>query len=191
MIPCGAEATGKMKKTMNIRKMTYVALFTVVIAVCSWITIPAAVPFTLQTFAVFAACALLGGKLGLYAVCLYILLGAVGVPVFSGFGAGLGTLLGPTGGYILGFVFTALAMWGVEAKFGRKPAALVAGMAAGLILCYAFGTAWFMVVYARANGAIGLGAALSMCVIPFILPDCVKIALAMLVAARLRPHLKL
>ena len=168
-----------MKKTMNIRKMTYVALFTVVIAVCSWITIPAAVPFTLQTFAVFAACALLGGKLGLYAVCLYILLGAVG------------TLLGPTGGYILGFVFTALAMWGVEAKFGRKPAALVAGMAAGLILCYAFGTAWFMVVYARANGAIGLGAALSMCVIPFILPDCVKIALAMLVAARLRPHLKL
>lgn len=180
-----------MKKTMSIRKMTYVALFTVVIAVCSWITIPAAVPFTLQTFAIFAACALLGGKLGLYAVCLYILLGAVGVPVFSGFGAGLGTLLGPTGGYILGFVFTALAMWGVEAKFGRKPAALVAGMVTGLILCYAFGTAWFMVVYARANGAIGLGAALSMCVIPFILPDCVKIALAMLVAAHLRPRLKL
>ena len=81
----------------------------------------------LQTFAVFAACALLGGKLGLCAVCLYILLGAVGVPVFAGFGAGPGTLFGPTGGYILGFVFTALAMWGAEAKLGEKLPARIAG----------------------------------------------------------------
>lgn len=179
-----------MKKTPDIRKMTYVALMTVLIAVCSWITIPATVPFTLQTFAVFAACALLGGKLGLCAVCLYILLGAVGVPVFAGFGAGPGTLFGPTGGYILGFVFTALAMWGAEAKLGEKLPARIAGMTVGLVLCYAFGTAWFMVVYARTGGAIGLGAALSMCVLPFILPDCAKIALAAFVSARLKPRLK-
>ena len=108
-----------MQKRADIRKMTHVALCAVLIAVCSWITIPAAVPFTLQTFAVFTACALLGGKSGLCAVGLYMLLGAVGLPVFSGFGAGMGALLGPTGGYILGFAFTALSMWGVEARFGQ------------------------------------------------------------------------
>ena len=179
-----------MQKECDVRQMAYVALCAVLIAVCSWVTIPAAVPFTLQTFAVFTACALLGGKGGLCAVGLYIMLGAVGLPVFSGFGAGLGALFGPTGGYITGFAFTALAMWGVEAKFGQGLPARIAGMVLGLVLCYAFGTAWFMVAYARTGGAIGLGAALSMCVLPFILPDCVKIALAISVSARLKPFLR-
>ena len=179
----------QMQKKLNVRQMTYAALSAVLIAVCSWITIPAAVPFTLQTFAVFTVCSLLGGKLGLCAVALYMLLGAAGLPVFSGFGAGVGALFGPTGGYILGFAFTALAMWGVQVKFGDRLPVRVSGMALGLLLCYAFGTAWFMAVYARTSGPIGLGAALSMCVLPFILPDCVKIALALFVSARLRPLL--
>ena len=101
----------------------------------------------------------------------------------------MGALLGPTGGYILGFAFTALSMWGVEARFGQGLPARVAGMALGLLLCYAFGTAWFMFVYARAGGPIGLGAALSMCVVPFLLPDCAKIALALFVSTRLKPLL--
>lgn len=179
----------QMQKKLNVRQMTYAALSAALIAVCSWVTIPAAVPFTLQTFAVFTACSLLGGKLGLCAVALYMLLGAAGLPVFSGFGAGVGALFGPTGGYILGFAFTALAMWGVQVKFGDRLPVRVSGMALGLLLCYAFGTAWFMAVYARTSGPIGLGAALSMCVLPFILPDCVKIALALFVSARLRPLL--
>ena len=77
-----------MQGSMNVRRMAYVAMCVVLMAICSWITIPATVPFTLQTFAVFTTCALLGGRLGLYSVCVYILLGAVGLPVFSGFGAG-------------------------------------------------------------------------------------------------------
>ena len=179
-----------MQTKVDVRGMTHVALGAVLIAVCSWITVPSAVPFTLQTFAVFAVCALLGGKRGLCAVALYMLLGAAGLPVFSGFGAGVGALLGPTGGYILGFAFTALSMWGVEAKFGEALPARIAGMALGLALCYAFGTAWFMAVYARTNGPIALGAALSMCVFPFILPDIAKMALAILISARLKPLLK-
>lgn len=179
------------KKRMSVRKMTYVALCAVLMAACSWITIPSAVPFTLQTFAVFTACALLGGRLGLCAVCVYILLGAIGLPVFSGFNAGIGVLLGPTGGYILGFVFTALVMWGTEAALGQTTGARLAGMALGLVLCYAFGTAWFMAVCARGGNAIALGAALSACVVPFILPDCAKIALALVVSARVRPRLNL
>lgn len=179
-----------MQTKADVRGMTHVALGAVLIAICSWITVPSAVPFTLQTFAVFAVCALLGGKRGLCAVALYMLLGAAGLPVFSGFGAGVGALLGPTGGYILGFAFTALSMWGMEAKFGEALPARIAGMALGLALCYAFGTAWFMIVYARTSGPIGLGAALSMCVFPFILPDIAKMALAILVSARLKPLLR-
>lgn len=90
--------------------MAYIALFAVLMAVCSWISIPAVVPFTLQTFGVFVAVSVLGGKRGTLAVVLYLLMGVVGLPVFAGFSGGLGVLLGSTGGYIVGFVFTALTM---------------------------------------------------------------------------------
>lgn len=171
--------------------MAYIAIFAVVMAVCSWISIPTMIPFTLQTFAVFLAVGVLGGKRGTLAVLVYILLGAVGVPVFAGFQGGLGILLGTTGGYIIGFLFTALLMWLMEALLGRKLWVLAVSMVLGLIVCYAFGTAWFMVVYARNSGAVGLGTALSWCVIPYIIPDLVKIALALLLSRRLNTVLKL
>ena len=85
--------------------MAYIGLFAVVIAICSWISIPTVVPFTLQTFAVFLAVAILGGKRGTLSVIVYVLLGADGLPVFSGFKGGFGVLLNTTGGYIIGFIF--------------------------------------------------------------------------------------
>ena len=87
----------------RILSMVYCSLFTVIIALCSYITIPVVIPFTLQTLGIFLALELLGGKKGTFCVLLYILLGAVGVPVFSGFRGGLGVLLSNTGGYIMGF----------------------------------------------------------------------------------------
>ena len=173
------------------RDLAYIALFAVLMAVCSWISIPTVVPFTLQTFAVFLAVGVLGGKRGTLAVLVYILLGAVGVPVFSGFTGGLGILLGTTGGYIIGFLFTALVMWLMAAVLGKKLWVLAVSMVLGLAVCYAFGTAWFMVVYARTSGAVGLGTALGWCVIPFIIPDLAKIALALLLSHRLGKVLKL
>lgn len=173
------------------RNLAYIALFAVLMAVCSWISIPTMIPFTLQTFAVFLAVGVLGGKRGTLAVLVYILLGAVGVPVFAGFQGGLGILLGNTGGYIIGFLFTALVMWLMEALLGRKLWVLAVSMVLGLIVCYAFGTAWFMVVYARNSGAVGLGTALGWCVIPYIIPDLVKVALALLLSRKLRTILKL
>ena len=98
------------KKSLSVLKMAYISLGAVLIALCSWISVPATVPFTLQTFAVLLVCDLLGGRWGLVSVLLYLLLGAVGFPVFSGFSGGLGHLLGMTGGYILGFVLSALVM---------------------------------------------------------------------------------
>jgi biotin transport system substrate-specific component len=168
--------------------MVYIAVFAVLIAICSWISIPTTVPFTLQTFGVFVAVGILGGKRGSLAVLVYILLGAIGLPVFAGFSGGIGSLLGSTGGYIVGFLFSALVMWGIEKLFGRKPVAQIAAMAAGLLVCYLFGTVWFMIVYARNVGAVGLGTVLGWCVIPFIIPDLIKIALAFVLSSRLRRY---
>ena len=174
----------------STRDMAYIAVFVAVMAVCSWISIPTAIPFTLQTMGVFLAVGLLGGKRGTIAVLAFILLAAVGAPVLSGFHGGLSALLGMTGGYIVGFLFSALAMWGVERVWGRGLIVLGASMVLGLLVCYAFGTAWFMVVYVRDAGAITLGAALTACVVPYILPDLVKIGLALTLTAQLRRHVR-
>ena len=168
--------------------MAYIAIFTVLMAVCSWISIPAAVPFTLQTFGVFIAVGVLGGKRGSLAVLIYILLGVIGIPVFAGFSGGIGAILGTTGGYILGFLFSALVMWAFETLLGKKPVIQIISMIAGLVVCYAFGTVWFMVVYARQTGAVGLGTVLGWCVIPFIIPDVIKVVLAFGLSRKLRKY---
>lgn len=179
-----------MKHSLKVRDITYIALFAVIMAVCSWITIPGPVPFTLQTFAVFMAICVLGGKKGTISVLVYLLMGAIGLPVFSGFSGGLGVMLSSTGGYIIGFLASALVMWGMERLIGRKPVALVSAMVVGLVVCYVFGTAWFMVVYTRGTGPISLWAALLSCVFPFIIPDLLKIALVMVIQGKLASILK-
>ena len=171
------------------KDLTYTALGAVLIAVCSWISVPAPVPFTLQTFAVFSVLLLLGGRRGTAAVLVYLLLGAAGVPVFSGFRGGLGALLGATGGYLLGFLLTGLVYRLFERFTGRVWLRIFA-LVLGLALCYAFGTLWFVQVYARQTGPISVAAALGWCVFPFLLPDGVKLALALLLSRRLRPLLK-
>lgn len=170
--------------------MAYIAIFTVIMAICSWISIPMAVPFTLQTFGVFVAVGVLGGKRGTLAVLIYILLGAIGLPVFAGFSGGIGALISTTGGYIAGFLFSALVMWGMEKLWGKKPVVQVLSMVIGLIACYAAGTAWFMFIYAKNTGAIGLGTVLGWCVIPFIIPDLVKIGLAFAISKKVRKYVQ-
>lgn len=181
----------KEHRTLKMRTidLVYIALFAGLIAICSWISIPATVPFTLQTFGVFMAVGLLGGKRGSLAVLVYILLGAIGLPVFSGFTGGLGILFNTTGGYIIGFYFSALAMWGIETLFGRKPVVQILSMIVGLIICYALGTIWFMAVYLRSTGPVSAGTVLAWCVIPFIIPDLLKIALAYVLSGRLRKYI--
>ena len=177
-------SSGKLK-TIDI---VYVGIFAVLIAICSWISIPTTVPFTLQTFGVFMAVAILGGMRGTLAVLVYILLGAVGVPVFAGFTGGAGILLGSTGGYIVGFLFSALVMWGMETLLGKSVPVRICSMLVGLLVCYALGTVWFQVVYSRANGAVSIMTVLGWCVFPFIIPDLIKIALAFVLAPRMKPY---
>ncbi|MDD6811088.1 MAG: biotin transporter BioY [Lachnospiraceae bacterium] len=165
--------------------MVYIAMFAILIAVCAWISIPAAVPFTLQTFGIFVTVGILGGRRGTLSVLIYLLLGIIGIPVFAGFKSGLGVLMSNTGGYLLGFLLIALLMWAMEKALGKKTWVLALSMVLGLFVCYIFGTAWFMVVYAKSAGEIGIWTVLGWCVIPFVVPDLVKIALALLICNRL------
>lgn len=189
------ERTGRNEEEPEKRKMAgrkrntadlaYIGIMAALMAVCSWISVPTAVPFTLQTFAVFLAIGVLGGRRGTLSVLVYILMGAAGLPVFAGFSGGAGVILGLTGGYIAGFLLTALIMWGMEAAFGKSTAVFWISSAAGLFGCYLFGTLWYLLLYTRTAGPVGLMTVLGWCVFPFIIPDLLKIALAAAVGKRL------
>lgn len=165
----------------SVKSMVVTAMFAALIAVCSILSIPVGeVPVTLQTFAVCLSAAMLGWKRGTLSVFVYILLGAVGVPVFAGMSGGVGILAGPTGGYIIGFLATALIVGFAADKWERKALPLTIAMILGILVCYAFGTVWFMVVMKW-----GVVETLMTCVVPFLIPDAVKIVLAMVLSNRL------
>ena len=172
---------------MSTRSAAYIAMMAVILCICSWLTVPFAVPFTMQTFGVYCAFLLLGGKRGLLAIGLYILLGLVGLPVFSGFRGGPGHLLGLTGGYIIGFLFTGLGYVLMEAKLQKLPylprAAL---LCLDMIPCYLIGTLWFAAVSRLHGSDVGFLAALSLCVLPYLLPDILKVLLAERLCSRVR-----
>ena len=166
------------------------ALGTALMAVCAWISIPTAIPFTLQTFAVFLVTGLLGLKCGTMSLLAYLLLGAAGLPIFSNFRGGVGVLFGTTGGYLIGFIFTALAIGLLTKYLGRSLPVLIVSMALGAVLYYIFGTVWFLYLYTSTSGPIALTSVLSMCVVPFLIPDAIKLLLAALLTRRLQKHLR-
>ena len=179
------------RAVQHTKELTYIALMVGVIAICSWISVPTVVPFTLQTFAVFAAVLLLGGKRGTLAIIFYILLGMVGAPVFSNMNGGISFLIGLTGGYIVGFVFVGLIYWLFETLLQKKLWWQICALVLGLAVCYAFGTGWFMLVYGDRFGAISLSSALTMCVLPFIPVDLVKLAAAILLTKAVEKRIEL
>ena len=180
--------TATSKRTLE---MTFIALFVVLTAICSWISIPTAVPFTLQTFAVSMTVLMLGGRRGTISILVFILLAAIGVPVLSGFSGGLGILFGPTGGYILGFLLTGIIYWIITSFAGESLPVRLAAILAGIAVMYLFGTLWFVHVYTAGGDSITFGGALMLCVVPFLIPEVIKQALAFTLSARLRPHMHL
>lgn len=179
------------KNKKNILTVTSVALSVAILTVCSWISIPLGpVPFTMQTFAIFLIAGLFGWKMGLSSVVIYILLGAIGIPVFSGFKGGVAALLGPTGGYIIGFIATALII-ALFKSFKKGSTLLMAvGMVLGLAVCYAFGSVWFYYVYTNGGNEITMLGVLSLCVIPFLIPDLVKLVIAVIIVNRVSVPLR-
>ena len=148
-------------------------------AICAWLAVPMGdTVFTMQTFGIFLALLCLGGKWGTVSILIYLLLGAAGMPVFSGFQGGIGTLAGVTGGYLWGFLLSGLTFWALEQL--SKPMAAIAALA----VCYLCGSCWFLVW----SGG-GLGLVLLRCVVPYIIPDALKLALAYRISRRLNKEL--
>ncbi len=175
---------------LTTRDCTYIALCAALMAVCSWISFPLGeVPVTLQTLGVFLTVGLLGGRRGTLSILVFLLLAAVGAPVLAGFTGGLGVVLGYTGGYLLGFLCISLVMWGAE-RLAPDGHLRVAAMLLGLVLCYAFGTAWYAFLYAREAGSASVWTILGWCVFPYVIPDLVKLALALALTARLRRYVR-
>lgn len=172
-------------KNIPVRSIVRISVCAALLAVCSWISLPFAVPFTLQTFGVFITLILCGGLEGTLAILVYILLGALGAPVFAGFEGGVQALLGPTGGYIFGFLITGVVRILFDKLLGRGKAEIPA-LAVGLAACYIAGTIWFISVMNGRGGDYTFGSALMTCVVPFILPDLAKLALALLIGGRLK-----
>ena len=170
----------------KLKNTVLISLFTAIIAVCSLITLPFPVPFTLQTLGLFSTLLVLGGRNGTISTALYIAVGLVGIPVFSGFSAGIGHLMGATGGYVMGFLFTALAYWLITAIFGNKTIAKICGLGAGLMLCYASGVIWYSAVYLRDTSLSAIASALTIGVVPFIIPDIIKLTVAIFIDRKLK-----
>ena len=191
----GAKKQRGLRVKSAAKEIAYLALSVAIITVCAWITIPVGtIPVTLQTFAVALIGALFGVVRGTAALFVYLIMGLVGIPVFSSFNGGVTALLGPTGGYILGFLFD-VAIVGIFSNISlqnkvAKTALLYFGMILAMAVCYFFGTLWFITVYSG-GGAIGVGAALMLCVVPYLLPDAIKLFIAAVLGVRLKPYLKL
>ena len=166
--------------------MALISLFTAVISICSWLTIPAAVPFTLQTFAVFCSMFILGGKRSLISATLYLMLGAIGIPVFSGMRGGIGVLLGGTGGYIFGFFFCTLAYLIITEIFGSGKITRLFAAVSGICVCYFFGTVYFVILHMNKENPISFGTALLTCVVPYVGWDIIKLVTAFIVSERIR-----
>lgn len=172
---------------MKMKHMVLCSMFSALLAICAWIAFPLGdVAITLQTFGVFLCLGTLGGKQGTISILVYLLLGSIGLPVFSGFRGGLGALLGTTGGYLTGFLFSALLYWLMTALCGNGPKTQLTATAAGLLICYIFGSLWYYALYVQGSTPVTIGFIIIKCILPYVLPDIIKLILAWQLSRKLR-----
>ena len=172
-------------KKLFIKKMTFTVMFSAVITICSWISVPfsSGISVSLQSFAVMLASYLLGAKMGLASVLIYLSLGAVGIPVFAGGRGGFDVLFGTSGGFLFGFLILAIVVGACRQYLGEGRLMAVLSMAAGLVLCYTLGTLWFYFVYSDGSSLLSVAA---VCILPYLPFDALKIWLAVFVSQRLK-----
>ncbi len=175
------------RKKWDVRQMALVGLMTAVICVIApfSLNIPVSpVPISLGSMAIYFVITVLGMKRGTLSVALYILLGLIGVPVFTNFNGGAGKLFGPTGGYIVGYIFLALIFGFFMDHWRGKPGLNIAGAVLGTLVLYLFGTVWL-----QYQAGMSFMAALWAGVIPYIPGDIIKLALSMSIGIQLRKRL--
>lgn len=176
-----------MKSNIKIRTLTEISICTALLCICSWITIPAVIPFTLQTLSIFFVLSLLGGKKGIAAISLYTLMGIIGIPVFSGFKSGIGHLFNYTGGFIIGFIFCGVVYLVFESFANKGKLQQYIILFCGLLVCYLIGTIWFIFISTINNTNYNFWYVITVCVLPYIIPDILKLLLAVFLANKLKP----
>ncbi|MBR3342376.1 MAG: biotin transporter BioY [Clostridiales bacterium] len=181
------------KNRASIYDLVLISISAALITVCSWISIPIGpLPFTLQTMAILAVMLTTGGRRGTVSIIVYLAMGACGMPVFAGFKGGVTAFAGPTGGFLIGFVIAALIYWLFDKIFFKRLMTdtlktLIFGIINSVIfevVMYVVGVIWFMTVYAAQTGPVGLVTVLDWCVFPFIVPDVVKMIVAVIIGER-------
>lgn len=178
--------TVKAKKKISIRDMVMVALMAALTCILAPLSIAIGpVPISLTNLVVYFSVILLGKRYGTLSYIVYLLIGLVGLPVFSKFQGGVAILVGPTGGYIIGFIFMAIIAGIFVEKFDGNRFMYAVGMVLGTLVVYAFGTAWFCYIM-----DMGVMKALSLCVFPFVLVDLGKIILAVIIAPNMKRLIK-
>jgi biotin transport system substrate-specific component len=164
----------KYKQYISVKDMVLTALFAARLCVVApFSSFIGPIPLSLATLVIYIAAASLGFRRGALAVVIYVLLGAAGVPVFSGFEGGLQKIVGPTGGFIVGYIPLAVFTGLIVIAFKRNIIGCIVGMVVGTVLLYVCGAAWFML----ATGS-SLSSALALCVVPFLFGDTLKIVAA-------------
>lgn len=174
----------KTEKKVNVKDMTVIALVTAVICTLHRFLFQSQFrryPITLALFALFLAGIILGKWKGVVCTVIFLLLGMVGLPVFNGFSGGVQKLVGPTGGYLIGYLFLVFFTGLFVEKFPNKIPMYFVGGIIGIIVCYAFGTVWFVLQY-----KVGFLEALTMCVFPYIPMDLVKLVAAVIIGSQVR-----
>jgi len=170
-------------KKMSIRTMALCALFAALSAALSQVSIPIGpVPINITHVSLFIGAGLLGAKYGALSQIVFVLLGAVGVPVFSGFSGGISVILGPTGGFIIGYIGCTFVTGLIIGRFGKSIKVSMLAMYCGWIVTYAFGVLWYMYIMQT-----GIAAAFLVCVAPFLLADIPKTVLSAVLVNRLSP----
>ncbi len=163
-----------------------VGVFVAITTICAWISIPMVpIPVTLQTIGVFLTASILGTKKGTVSIIIYILLGAVGLPVFSNFTGGIGILISPTGGFLIGFIPTAFITGFITEHLKNNMITNIFALTLGLIPCYFLGALWYC-IYAK----VDIIASILVCVAPFLIGDTVKIFIASILVTKLKKHIK-
>lgn len=167
---------------ISVKSMVTVSMNIALLAVSSWITVPFSVNFTLQTLAVFIICGTFSLPISILSIMLYLVLGFIGVPMFSAFGSGISALIGPTGGYLLGFLTVPLVINALRTRT-KSHVLRIISMLSALLLLYVIGALWYWLIYATSE--ITFFQAFCICTVPFIIPDVLKILLAEMISSRL------
>ena len=176
------------KVTTHTKQITLIGLMTAVVCILGPLSIPlpiSPVPVSFTNLAIFLAVYLLDLKGGTVCLLVYLALGAAGLPIFSGFSGGLGKLAGPTGGYLIGFIFLALIQGFLMNRFPGKNTAAIAGMLLGMVVCYFFGTVWL-----AWQMNLSFTSALFLGVVPYLPGDAVKILAVALTGPKLKAAIK-